>query len=209
MYKITIISSDYFCCSHAVPAVTCNTSLSANGVVMVTWFYIHTGGLPLTNVSVSYTYENELIISRPIAVSIISIDTTRITVPDLEAGFRYNFNVTAQNRIGFTSTLCGLTILISGNPVVYHADAYDIISLHPSLPPSPPLSLSLSLSRISHTPFSLFSPSFLHGEYIDQSATVNTVTIVGGVVGGLVILVIIIGFVTLLMILSIRRKGMH
>ena len=116
MYKITIISSDYFCCSHAVPAVMCNASLSANSVVMVTWSYIHTGGLPLTNVSVSYTYENEFIISRPIAVSNISVDTIRITVPDLEAGFRYNFNVTAQNRLGLTSTLCGLMIRISGNP---------------------------------------------------------------------------------------------
>ena len=56
---------------------------------------------------------------------------------------------------------------------------------------------------------SLFSPSFLHGEYIDQSATVNTAAIVGGVVGGLVILGFIIGFVSLLMILSIRRKVMH
>ena len=31
------------------PALTCNASMSANDVVMVTWSYIHTGGLPLTN----------------------------------------------------------------------------------------------------------------------------------------------------------------
>ena len=104
-----------FLCSHEVPAVTCYASLSANGIVMVTWSYNHTGGLPLINVLVSYTYENDFIISRPIAVSNISVDTTRVTVPDLGVGFRYNFNVTAQNRVGLTSTLCGLMISISGN----------------------------------------------------------------------------------------------
>ena len=82
---------------------------------MVTWSYIHTGGLPLTNVSMSYTYEDEFIISKPVPVLISGVDTTRITVPNLEAGFRYTFNVTSQNRIGSTSTLCGLLILVSGD----------------------------------------------------------------------------------------------
>ena len=97
----------------AVPALTCNAS--ANGVVMVTWSYIHTGGLPLTNVSMSYTFEDEFIISRPVPVSISSVDTTRITVPNLEAGFRYTFNVTSQNTVGATSALCGLLIPVPGN----------------------------------------------------------------------------------------------
>ena len=115
IYVIGRIQVMIILCSYEVPAVTCYASLSANGVVMVTWSYNHTGGLPLTNVSVSYMYENDFIISRPIAVSNISVDTTRVTVPDLEGGFRYNFNVTSQNRVGFTSTLCGLMIPISGN----------------------------------------------------------------------------------------------
>ena len=88
--------------------------MSGSGVVMVIWSYIHTGGLPLTNVSVSYTFENEFIISRPIAVSITSVDSTMITVPDLEPGFRYTLNITVQNGIGFTSTLCGLMIPVPG-----------------------------------------------------------------------------------------------
>ena len=100
---------------YIVPVLTCNASMSANGVVMVTLSYVHTGGLPLTNVSLSYTYEDEFIINKPISISINSVDTTRITVTDLEAGFRYTFNVTSQNRIGFTSTLCGLLLPIPGN----------------------------------------------------------------------------------------------
>ena len=100
---------------YIVPALTCNASMSANGVVMVTLSYVHTGGLPLTSVSLSYTYEDEFIISKPISISISSVDTTRITVTDLEAGFRYTFNVTSQNRIGFTSTMCGLLLPVPGN----------------------------------------------------------------------------------------------
>ena len=105
----------YFAKMLVVPALTCNASTSANGVVIVTWFYIHTGGLPLTNVSLSYTYEDEFIISKPVPVSISSVDITRIIVPNLEAGFRYTFNVTSQNRLGSTSTSCGLLIPIPGN----------------------------------------------------------------------------------------------
>jgi hypothetical protein len=82
---------------------------------MVTWSYIHTGGLPLINVSMSYTFEDEFIISRPVPVSISSVDTTRITVPNLEAGFRYTFNVTSQNRVGSTSAFCGLVFNLPGS----------------------------------------------------------------------------------------------
>ena len=88
-----------------------------NGIVMVTWSYVHTGGLPLTNVSLSYTYEDEFIISKPVPISISRVDATRITLPNLEAGFRYTFNVTSQNRIGSTSTICGLLFPIPGNSI--------------------------------------------------------------------------------------------
>jgi hypothetical protein len=69
----------------------------------------------------SYTFEDEFIISRPVPVSISSVDTTRITVPNLEAGFRYTFNVTSQNRVGATSTLCELLISATGKFEYQHA----------------------------------------------------------------------------------------
>ena len=74
------------------PELFCNASILANGAVTITWFYIHTGGLTLTNVSVSYCFGNNNI---PIPIPLISVDTTSVTIPDLKAGFEYTFNVTA------------------------------------------------------------------------------------------------------------------
>ena len=90
--------------SITVPGLFCNASVSSNGTVTVTWSYIHTGGLPLTNVSVSYTNDNSL---SPIPIPLISVDTTSVTIPDLKAGFEYTFNVTAENSEGSSSTVCG------------------------------------------------------------------------------------------------------
>jgi hypothetical protein len=73
---------------------------------LVTWSYINTGGgLPLTNVTVSYYFVNG---SSPIPIPLISIDTTFVIVPDLKAGpgFEYTFNVTAANSEGSSSTVC-------------------------------------------------------------------------------------------------------
>ena len=81
----------------------------------------------------SYIFEDEFIISSPVPVSISSVDTTRITVPNLEAGYRYNFNVTSQNTVGATSALCGLVIPASGK--VYIRRVMEIQSCdHKSLP---------------------------------------------------------------------------
>ena len=88
----------------SVPELFCNASVSSSGTVTVTWSYIHTGGLPLTNVSVSYTSDNSL---SPIPIPLISVDTTSVTIPDLKAGFEYTFNVTAENSEGSSSTVCG------------------------------------------------------------------------------------------------------
>ena len=95
-----------------VPELFCNASVSSNGTVTVTWSYIHTGGLPLTNVSVTYIIYNNL---SPIPIPLISVDTTSVTIPDLKAGFEYTFNVTAVNSEGSSSTECGFTIHESGN----------------------------------------------------------------------------------------------
>ena len=89
-----------------VPNPMCNTPISSNGVITVTWSYIHTGGLPLTNVSVSYTYDEDLIISSPVLVQVSNLDATSIMIPDLVAGFEYTFNITAKNSNGSLSVLC-------------------------------------------------------------------------------------------------------
>ena len=172
---------------------------------MVTWSYVHTGGLPLTNVSMSYTFEDEFIISRPVPVSISSVDTTRITVPNLEAGYRYTFNVTSQNRVGATTALCGLVIPASGR--VYMCQ---VLMIRVIINLSLPLCLPPSLPPLSPPPiFLLFL--YLSLIIIDQSATENNIgaIIVGGMIGGLAALVLIIGFATFLTILCLRKKGIQ
>ena len=70
------------------------------------WSYIHTGGLPLTNVSMVYIFNESMrTIINPVSVS--SVDTTSVEVADLVAGFKYLFNATAENSNGSSSILCG------------------------------------------------------------------------------------------------------
>ena len=95
-----------------VSELFCNTLIVANGTVIVSWFFIHTGGLSLTNVSVSYYFDNS---SSPIPIPLISVDSTLVTLPDLKAGFEYTFNVTAENSEGSLSTLCGPITIKSGD----------------------------------------------------------------------------------------------
>ena len=101
-----------------VPALTCNAPVSSNGVITVTWSYIHTGGLPLTDLSISYAsllnHSDILIDYLSNTVSISTVDATSITVPNLAAGAEYIFNITAENRIGLSSILCGPTFHKSG-----------------------------------------------------------------------------------------------
>ena len=82
----------------------------ANGTIILAWSYIHTGGLPLTNVSVSY-YESGL---SPIPIPLTSVDTTLVTIPDLKAGFEFTFNITAENSEGPSSILCGPVTYVHG-----------------------------------------------------------------------------------------------
>ena len=70
-------------CTLLVPAVSCNPPVSSSGVVTVTWCYIHTGGLPLTNVSLVYTFiEDSIPTSHPLSVRDIA-DTTSIEISGL------------------------------------------------------------------------------------------------------------------------------
>ena len=85
----------------------CNAPVLSDGVITVTWSYIHTGGLPLIYVSVTYYIftEDSKTITHPVSVS--DTDTTSIEIPDLVAGFEYTFNITTKNSNGYSSTLCG------------------------------------------------------------------------------------------------------
>ena len=96
-----------------VPAPVCNAPQSDEGVITAMWSYNHTGGLPLTDVSVFYTYEEGATINS-IAVQNTYANTTSVMVGGLVAGFRYSFNVTAENSNGSASILCGPTLLVIG-----------------------------------------------------------------------------------------------
>ena len=79
--------------------------MSGDGDIIVTWSYVHTGGLPLTGLSVMYSYvEGTLTNIEP--VSGVGINDQRVTLPDLVAGQQYTFTVTAENSDGPSSTVC-------------------------------------------------------------------------------------------------------
>ena len=87
--------------------------MSANGDITVTWSYVHTGGLPLTNESVYYIFMEGSTINR-VPVNLQSINMHSATVSNLTTGFKYSFNVTAENSNGASSILCGPTLHVIG-----------------------------------------------------------------------------------------------
>ena len=98
----------------AVPALVCNDPEFSIGGITARWSYIHTGGQDLTNVLVSYTFEEGAIESSPISVMITNPTITAINVPRLIAGTRYTLNITAVNNIGYSYVLCGPILLNIG-----------------------------------------------------------------------------------------------
>ena len=73
---------------------------------MATWSYVHTGGLPLTGLSVTYSYEEGVsTVTRSVGVN-LAIDDFMVTVSGLVAGEEYTFTVTAENSNGSSSTAC-------------------------------------------------------------------------------------------------------
>ena len=99
-----------------VPALSCDAPVSSNGVITVTWSYIHTGGLSLTNLFLTYTHSilgnstgNFSNHSQLNTVSVNSVDSTSIVVPNLVTGAEYMFNIMAENSYGSSSVICGPT----------------------------------------------------------------------------------------------------
>ena len=101
--------------TYLVPALECRATSSTNGNITVTWSYTHTGGLPLTSVSVSYSKLLEAsTVSRQNPVTISNISATSVVVPNLEAGFEYVFDITAENSEGSMSISCGPILHLIG-----------------------------------------------------------------------------------------------
>ena len=90
----------------------CNASVSTSGAITVDWSYIHTGGLPLTNVSVLYMFEEGSTISDSNLVPVGGTNTTSVTLVELQPGYRYTFNITAENSNGTSNILCGVIVHI-------------------------------------------------------------------------------------------------
>ena len=98
----------------------CDNPEFSEGGITARWSYIHMGGQTLTNVLVSYTFEESASVSDPISVPFDDVSLTSVNVPWLVAGFRYTFNITAENDIGSSYVLCEPTLLSIGKSIDHH-----------------------------------------------------------------------------------------
>ena len=91
--------------STTVSEVVCSQPVSDNGTIIVSWSYVHTGGLPLSNVSVQYTFQQGLSTVTK-TVSGVAINDVTVTIHDLVVGQEYTFTVTAKNMEGLFNAVC-------------------------------------------------------------------------------------------------------
>ena len=112
IYYVFYITGVYFC-THSVPEVVCSDPVSADGIIMVQWSYVHTGGLNLTSISAVYSYVDGTSTVTE-SVTIASLDTTSVEEHGLVAGFVYTFNITAENSNGSSTVSCRPTPHIIG-----------------------------------------------------------------------------------------------
>ena len=79
-------------------------------MINVTWQFIHTGGLNLTQVSIDYSLNNDSSQFFDVTNGQLPVDgdnsLTSIIVRDLPAGNSYIFKVSSSNDIGNSSTTC-------------------------------------------------------------------------------------------------------
>ena len=87
------------------------------------WSYAHTGGQPLTSLSVSYLFMEGTTINR-VPVDVTSVGATSVEVRNLTTGFEYMFNITAANSVGAASVLCGPTLHAIGGLHFMKCDSY-------------------------------------------------------------------------------------
>ena len=99
-YHSTCFTSNY-----TVPAPLCsNIPTSEGGVINVTWSYIHTGGLNLTEVVVEYSESGDFQDLQN--GNQTDLSQTSLEVLNFTAGQTYSFQVTASNQMGSNSVLC-------------------------------------------------------------------------------------------------------
>ena len=85
--------------------MVCPRPESQNGVIIVSWSFVHTGGLPLTNISITYGFQQDL--SRNILIPVPGgISARFVMVPNLVAGEVYIFNIIAENTYGSSTVQC-------------------------------------------------------------------------------------------------------
>ena len=88
-----------------MPAPVCsNIPTSEGGIINVTWSYIHTGGLNLTEVVVEYSESGDFQDLQN--GNLTDLSQTSLEVLNFTAGQTYSFQVTASNQMGSSSVLC-------------------------------------------------------------------------------------------------------
>ena len=99
-------------CTSLVPDIECNsTPLSSNGIIIISWSFVHTGGLNLTQVTVSSSTDTFMVWDfQPLPSTPTLVDEegrpTSLTVSKLPAGNTYVFTVRAFNMLGNSSVSC-------------------------------------------------------------------------------------------------------
>ncbi len=96
--------NSYNCHSYAVPSLVCDMAESTvNGGIMIYWRFIHTGGLNILSINITYTINNQTTIHNGLDVD---VDDTTASIPSLMAGYSYVATVAAENSVGSTSVGC-------------------------------------------------------------------------------------------------------
>lgn len=91
-----------------VPEIRCHAApLSREGVINITWEYVHTGGLNLSNVTLFYSLDVQPLQFQLLSnVATPSEDQADVVLHQLPAGNSYVFEVISSNAVGSASAIC-------------------------------------------------------------------------------------------------------
>ena len=78
---------------------------------MIYWWFIHTGGLNITSINITYTINNQTTIQYGPDVA---VDDATAFIPSLIAGYSYVVTAAAENSVGSTSVGCSSVELRHG-----------------------------------------------------------------------------------------------